>query len=68
VLRYAEVDALSNAVWVALSDQGPVNADGEPRRLITEYRRLLAELRGLAEVLGIHAKADPLAALLGGEP
>jgi hypothetical protein len=65
VMRYAEVDALANALWVTLSEQGVVNEAGEPRRLVTEYRRLLIQLRDLADVLGILNKADPLASLLG---
>lgn len=67
VVRYAEIDTLVGAVWVTLSEQGPVNEAGEPRRLVTEYRRLLIQLRDLAEVLGILNKADPLESLLGGQ-
>jgi len=68
ILRYAEVDALAAMIWIDLQENGPVNAEGEPRRLVNEYRLLLAELRSLAGTLGLLAAAesDPLASLLGG--
>jgi hypothetical protein len=67
VLRYAELDALAAVLWNSLIEQGPVNSDGEPKRLITEYRRLLMELRSLAGTLGILNSDEPdaIAALLG---
>jgi hypothetical protein len=66
ILRYCEVDALAAAVWCDLQERGPVNEQGEPRRLLEEYRRLLAELRSLAGTLGLLEPADddPVSALL----
>jgi len=46
----------------------PVTDDGSPRRLLSEYRLLLAEMRSLADALGILTpNNDPVAALLGGQ-
>jgi len=60
---------LTGSIWNVLFEQGPVNAEGEPRRLLSEYRLLLAELRSLSDTLGIltPAERDPLAAILGGK-
>jgi hypothetical protein len=67
VARYCEVETLTSSIWNALFEQGPVNNDGEPRRLLSEYRLLLAELRALADTLGITApvESNPLVDLLG---
>lgn len=68
ILRYAEVDFLAAAVWIALQEQGPTNEAGEPRRLLSEYRLLLDQLRSLADALGMltPSDADPLSRLLQG--
>jgi hypothetical protein len=67
VARYCEVETLTASIWNALFEQGPVSNDGEPRRLLSEYRLLLAELRSLADTLGITAPVErnPLVDLLG---
>lgn len=68
--RYVELDAMSATLWNVLFDEGPLNANGEPKRLLTEYRHLIAELRSLASTLGLlnapESDADPLSALIRG--
>jgi hypothetical protein len=49
------VDLIAANVFAAMVDVDVVNADGEPRRLLSEYRLLLAELWSLADTLGILA-------------
>jgi hypothetical protein len=67
VRRYVEVDSLAAIVWNVLYDVGPLNDEGEPRRLLNDYRLLIVELRTLAQTLGLMepSSADPLADLLG---
>jgi len=70
VQRYAEVDLIAANVFAALIDNDVVTRDGEPKRLLSEYRLLLAELRSVAGALGILSPADvdPLSTLLGRKP
>jgi len=67
--RYAEVDLICAKVFAALVDDDVTTVAGEPRKLLGEYRLLQAELRTLAEALGMlkPAGSDPLSDLLGGK-
>lgn len=67
VQRYVEVDALVAMLWNVLFTEGVVNAEGEPKRLLTDYRHLINELSRLAAALGLLSPddgADPMAAAL----
>src|SRR5688500_1501924 len=37
IQRYAEVDYLAAELWTTLEEQGAINKDGEPKRLLSEY-------------------------------
>src|SRR5688572_22355204 len=45
ILRYAELEVLSAALWNHAFEQGPVGDDGHVRRAVIEYRHLAVELR-----------------------
>jgi hypothetical protein len=38
--QWAEIEVLASRVYAELRDRGVVNAEGEPRRLLSEFRQL----------------------------
>lgn len=71
VQRYCELDTIAAKCFLLLADDDVLTEDGEPKRLLTEYRRLTEALGRLAERLGIvqklAAEPDPISTLFGKE-
>jgi hypothetical protein len=68
IRRYVELDTLAAIVFNEVYESGPLNADGEPKRLLGDYLRIMGELRALGAVLGLLSPGedDVLSILNGG--
>jgi hypothetical protein len=55
--RWAQLEYLADMVFLELKNNGLLNADGEARRLLGEFRKLIGNQLQIANALGMPASA-----------